>query len=338
MKFTLHMSSPSKDPNNKAKTMCAMNSAPPPVHSVVALAIATAVCIKNLPSAESLDEVATMETFTNVVFPDLLGVYSLAFIRLAIAISIWFTILELAIFSNGWTQMTFYLTGSKLKQMPTRMKDIKTLGPFTCWSWIMLGISFTLNAYISIMGAAATATATSQSVNPWLLRVALCIWEISAPCTLLVSAVVRYAIWPIVLAAPNGDTSNLKNHRNMMMHNMNSIFAITELAITGGLPIRLSEMGLLPLYGIVYVIFTWSMTMSWNEPSAGPQFLYFFFDTTLPGLAPTLLLTTLLAVLLVSFGIFYACKHLLASIGGGSLFAHLVFCVFICSSVMRFRD
>jgi hypothetical protein len=151
------------------------------------------------------------------------------------------------------------------------MKGMKTLGPFTCWSWIMLGISFTLNGYISFRGATAPILHQS-SLNPWLLRVALCLWEIAAPCTLLVSAVVRYAISPMVLAAPNGgDTSNLKNHRNMMMHNMNSIFAVTELALTGGLPIRLSEMCLLPLYGIVYVVFTWSISMKWNadEPPAG---------------------------------------------------------------------
>lgn len=326
------MSSLSKDPN-KAETMSVLTSAPPPLHSVVSLAIAAAVCIKYLPSAESLDAVATMETFTNVIFPNMLDVYSLACLRLAIAFSIWFTILELAFVSNGWTQITPYLAGSKLKRTPTRMKGLKTLGPFTCWSWIMLGISFTLNAYISMMGATSL-----QSVNPWLLRVALCTWAVAAPCTILVSAVVRYAIWPIILASPNGDTANLKNHRNMMMHNMNSIFAVTELALTGGLPIRLNEFTLLPLFGIVYVIFTWSMTMSWNEPSAGPQFLYFFFDTTLPALKPTLALVALLAVLLASSGIFYACEYLLASIGGGSLLAHLAFCLVICSSVMRFRD
>jgi hypothetical protein len=302
--------------------------------------LATAVCIKHLPSTESLDEVATMETFTNVMFPNLLlggGVSSLACLRLAIAFSIWFTIIELAVVSKGWTQHTFYLAGSKLKQTPTRMKGIRTLGPFTCWSWILLGISFTLNGYISILGA---TTPLQSPVSPWLLRIALCIWAIAAPCTLLVSAVVRYAIWPMVLAAPDGDTSNLKNHRNMMMHNMNSIYAVSELALTGGLPIRLNEMCLLPLYGIVYVIFTWSMTKSWHaaDPSVGPQFIYFFFDTTLPGVVPTIALAALLAVLLVGFGIFYACEYILASIGGGSVLAHIAFCVVVCGSVMRFRD
>jgi hypothetical protein len=40
----------------------------------------------------------------------------------------------------------------------------------------MLGISFTLNSFIAVQGAAGSP------VDPWLLRVALCVWEIAAPC------------------------------------------------------------------------------------------------------------------------------------------------------------
>jgi hypothetical protein len=93
----------------------------------------------------------------------------------------------------------------------------------------------------------------------------------------------------------------------------------------------------LPLYGVIYVVFSWSMSMSWNEPSAGPQFIYFFFDTTLPGLKPTLALLALLTALLAIFGIFCACEQILGWIDGGVL-AHLAFCVVICGGVMRFRD
>jgi hypothetical protein len=169
--------------------------------------------------------------------------------------------------------------------------------------------------------------------------VAVCIWEISAPCTLLVSSVIRYAIWPRVLAASRGNTATLKVGRVLMMHNMNSVYAVTELALMGGLPVRFSELSLLPLYGIIYVIFTWSVSMSWtDEPSTtGPQFIYFFFDTTLPGLQPTLALLALLLVLLISFGIFCACEHVLAWLGSG-LMAHLAFCIVVCASVLRFRD
>jgi hypothetical protein len=68
---TSQKSSPSKNNNRAANIMPVLTSAPPPWHSVVSLALATAVCIKYLPSAESLDEVATIETFPNIIFPEL---------------------------------------------------------------------------------------------------------------------------------------------------------------------------------------------------------------------------------------------------------------------------
>jgi hypothetical protein len=308
-----------------------LTSAPPPLHSVFAIGILSAVFVNYLPSVESLDEAAKVETFTRVIFPDYMNVYSLAYLRLLIAATIWWTSFQTAVLSNGWTQKTTYQPGSKLKMVPNRLKGIKTMFPFTSWCWNMLGLSFTLNAYIAIHGAAA------KPVDPWLLRVALCVWEISAPCAILVSLVIRYAIWPAVLASPTGDTTNLKRLRNVMMHNVNSVYAISELAITGGLPVRFNELSLLPLYGVAYVIFSWCMTMSWNEAAAGPQFIYFFFDTTLPGYKPTLALLALLSALLVIFGILCVCEQILAWIDGGFL-AHLAFCAVICGGVMRFRD
>jgi hypothetical protein len=198
-----------------------------------------------------------------------MNVYSLAYIRLLMALTIWWTTFAMAVLSDGSIIFPTYLAGSKLKRgVSIRLKGIKSLCPFTCWSWILLGISFTLNAYIAVQGAAGI------SVDPWLLRVALCVWEISAPCTLLVSSVIRYAIWPFVLA--NGNTLTLKTCRVMIMHNVNSVYAVTELALMGGLPVRFNELSLLPLYGIVYVIFTWYMSASWtDEPVSvvGPQFI-----------------------------------------------------------------
>jgi hypothetical protein len=309
-----------------------LTSAPPPFHTVLALGLLSVVFACYCPSMERLDEVATVETFTRVLFPQIMNVHSLAYIRLIMALTVWWTTFATAVLSDGSIIFPTYLPGSKLKRrVPIRLKGIRALCPFTCWSWILLGVSFTLNAYIAIQGAAGIP------VDHVLLRVAVCVWEISAPCTLLVSSVIRYAIWPFVLA--HGNTSTLKTSRVMIMHNMNSVYAVTELALMGGLPVRLSELSLLPLYGMVYVIFTWCMSKSWTDkPSAtGPQFIYFFFDTTLPGAMPTLALLALLFVLLASFGILCTCEHLLAWVGSG-LIAHLAFCIVVCGSVMRFRD
>ena len=52
---------------------------------------------------------------------------------------------------------------------------------------------------------------------------------------------------------------------------MNVFFAVTESALLGGLPVRWSEISLAPLVGCAYVMFTWSMSMSWNKREHGPQ-------------------------------------------------------------------
>jgi hypothetical protein len=78
-----------------------LKSAPPPWHSVAALGMLSAVFVRCFPSNESLDQVATVQTFTRVLFPNLLNVYSLAYIRLLMALTIWWITFSTAIFSNG---------------------------------------------------------------------------------------------------------------------------------------------------------------------------------------------------------------------------------------------
>jgi hypothetical protein len=78
---------------------------------------------------------------------------------------------------DGWDQFTSYLPASKLISARNRLSGIKTMFPFTSWSWNLLGISFTLNAYIAAQAAAG------NSVNIWILRAAVIAWDISAPFT-----------------------------------------------------------------------------------------------------------------------------------------------------------
>jgi hypothetical protein len=141
------------------RVLVVLKSAPPPLHTVLTLGILSLVFVRSCPSTKCLDEVATVETFTRVLFPNLMNVYSLAYIRLFMALTIWWTTLETAILAysnnnNATIILPTYLPGTKLKRAPIRLNGIKSLYPFTCWSWILLGISFTLNAYIAIQGTA----------------------------------------------------------------------------------------------------------------------------------------------------------------------------------------
>ena len=152
----------------------------------------------------------------------------------------------------------------------------------------------------------------------------------------LVATVVRYAIWPACLRA-TGDTRALKHWRNVMMHNMNALFALSEIALMGGVGVRWSHFAVSPLIGIAYVCGSWLMVWNWNKPEYGPQYIYWFFDTTLPGYTTTIALLTLLAVLMVFFGIFCTCDQIL-EILGKNVFTHAAFVAAISASVMRFRD
>lgn len=307
-----------------------LTSAPPPWHSVAALGLLSSVFAGIVPSWESVDRVAKVETFTNIVFPEYMDVATLAYVRLYICLSIAFTSFYLLFIHKGWDQISSYMTGTKLIRTPNKLSGIKTMFPFTSVSWNLLGLSFGLNTYICAQGAAG------RPVDQRILRAGVVFWEMSAPFTLLVAAVVRYAIWPAVLRA-GSPTFELKAWKNIMMHNMNVLFALMESACMGGLPVLWSHISFALLVGILYVLFSWTMAMRWNTPDKGPQFIYFFFDTTLPGYTPTLVILILFAVFSAFYGIFCTCEFILELLGGGVL-THLTFVAVVCACVMRFRD
>lgn len=62
-----------------------VTSAPPPVPIVALVGLFIAVFTATFPSLENIDEIATVDTFTSRVFPSLLSMKALAWIRLAIA-------------------------------------------------------------------------------------------------------------------------------------------------------------------------------------------------------------------------------------------------------------
>ena len=341
--------------NNKKTddTVKILASAPPQWHSVLLVVIMVSYFLHRIPTLASLDKDATLATFTHRVFSQSMSIRTLAWIRLGIAASIFLTSLYVAL-APGWDQMTTYVKSSQCRKVINHISGIKTLYPFTSWSWNVLGLAFAMSSYLAFCGIAAESSGSTSglAVSPWILRLTLILWEIAAPCTLLVAATIRYAIWPAVLKA-HGETVNLKKWRNIMMHNINVIFALSETALLGGLPIRVSHMSLAPLYGAVYIVFTWNITRLINDdPRAGPQFLYFFMDTTVPGYFSTLAIVALLVVLLVFFLLFCFTHPALRSLelavygaseeDGGDAVASVVlrvlFVLGVSSTVMRFRD
>jgi hypothetical protein len=340
------------DNDDKKKSLPVLTSAPPPWHSVAIMLLLNIFFIRLLPAWSSIDEIAVTETFTRRIFPELMSLKALAAIRTVQALIVWATSFYILFVSTGYVFSTSYLPQSKLKTVPNTLAGIRGMYPFTSVSWNLLGVAFTLSAYIAW---SAVAVELKESVGDdtdtanlfdnlllllpppsiFVLRTAILVWEVAAPNTLLVATVVRYVIWQGVLRA-GADTSNLTQFRTLLMHNGNVLLALTEIALTGGLPVRWSEVSLAPLLGISYVFFTWHMMDKWNDKEHGPQFIYFFFDTTL-GATTSYALVALLVVLLIFYMLFVSVELILAYMDGGWPF-HVAFVVAVCSAVMRFRD
>ena len=308
-----------------------LTSAPPPWHSIAIYFMLLALWTSLLPTWEALDELATMETFTHRVFPELLSIKALAYIRLSLAAIVWVTTIDFYL-SNNVDVMTVYLPGSKLHPTILQLRGIRTQFPFTSVAWNILGLSFTLAGYIALQAA------DDKDVGVWTLRCAIICWAIAAPFTMLVAVVVRYALWPKVLE-DGGTTENLSSYRALLQHNANVMMALTEQALLGGLPVRWELVSFINLLGCAYTLFLWNVNCSWgiDVTKHGPQFLYFFYDTTLPGFFPSGALLTLIAVLLVFYGLFVSTGSILNMLPGG-LVTHVLFVLVVSSAVMRFRD
>jgi hypothetical protein len=314
--------------SEKSEAKPLLKDAPPPLLAVSIVGVFMACFASIFPSLESIDEVARIETFTHRIFPDLISLRMLGFIRLAMALLIWetshFTIFRF----GGWTIYGRYATASKLKRTSFHLKGWKTLATFTHWSWIMLGLSFSLSAAITL----DVSFGLEHHVSKPMLRAALICFEIAAPLSFLVSAVVTHSIWPQVVKQ-NGDLTDLMHPRTLLMHNANMFFSVTEVALLGGIPVRFADIALAPLFGLMYVIFSWSMRKAWAPvDKEGPQFIYHFLDTTV-GLATTIALVILLVVLMVSYSCFAQMHQVLDMLGGGLLVhasAVALFCGLLC--------
>merc|ERR1712176_1442671 len=71
----------------------------------------------------------------------------------------------------------------------------------------------------------------------------------------------------------------------------------------GGIPFQLNHFAFAPLFGVCYVLFSWSTANIW-DPKHGPFYMYFFLDTTL-GYGTTIAIVLLLIILLACYGMFF---------------------------------
>lgn len=331
----------------------------PKVHSVVFVIFILSLSIYcSIPIFQTIDDVATLSHITTPLFPQIVSRSLLGWIRCFIAAFI------IVISAQKMSRVEYvsvnYLSSSKLISRPITLTGWRSQGSFTSWTWNILGIYFAMSGLVTLyvddefrsyhgkdyQQQQQLQEELELQLQP-ILRTCVVLFETVAPLTMLVSAVVRYALWPIGLKKNN--TKALRNPLVLVQHNANIFFALCEVAFLGGLTVRWQDMALASLFGVVYILFAWSFRYRWikfvvssdgegtavNEPDA--QFLYFFLDTTLEGYQPTLFLGMLFLVLIVFYCIFVIMDDILTYLDGGFLL-HLLMITVICSCVCRFRD
>ncbi len=235
------------------------------------------------------------------------------------------------------------MKSSKLRSLPIQCSGLKAQAFFTSWSWNILGLYFIssglLVLYIDKQLSSSNdevkmiETLSNEKYIKMALRTTYILFEVAAPISMLVSVIVRYALWPKALKG-NG-TDDLKRISSLIQHNANIIMSLIEVGILGGIEVRFTDFSVAPLFGLAYVLFAWSMKKNWLE-SGEPQFLYFFLDTTL-GKGTSIALLILLFLLTAFYAIFVMVDDIIVMLGGG-VGVHLGVVIAIASLTCRFRD
>jgi len=317
----------------------AVTSAPPPIHTVIVFVMAMSLCVWALPTVENLDGYATIENFTTSIFkegllhlsPLVLGVIRMMFAIICLII----TVMKM---NRSINFKLTYLSGSKLRKGSVELRGMRTQGFFTSWAWNLLGFYFFLSGMIPLL--VVYGREDVLHAYPWIVRGALIAFEIAAPCAILTSFLVTYALWPKSYKEHGASgTIGFKSVVNQFQHNANSFMVLAEVCLLGGVPVKISHAALAPVFAGCYQLFLWCMTNYW-VPKHGPLFLYFFMDTTLPGKKATIFMVALLVVMLVFFSAFALLEMVVSKIeeGNHGALPNVAFVFLLSSGLMKFND
>ena len=313
----------------------------PPKEAIAIVSTVFLLGIYHLPSVLSrLDEIAqTPDIIAQPLFPEIISKFTLAYIRLSI--SLFFALVTLyRSFMVKHSIIIPYLKSSKLKRVPISLNGIRSQIPFTQWCFNLLTISFLLNGLITLQFAHQESGSSIDFLQPLVqkdwIRIAILLFEISAPCSMLVSSVTKYVLWPNSLKNGTKGSVNFRKPVALIQHNCNIFVSLLEVGLLGILPIRIEDAVIAPLYGSIYVFFVWSIRNHLAE-TGDTQYVYFFLDTTISIKFCVQALIGLLSVLLLFYGAFTLVDDVLLWLDG-NIFMHLFLTLAATSFFCRFRD
>ena len=146
---------------------------------------------------------------------------------------------------------------------------------YTCWTWTLIGLYFTLTTYCGVVVLVLKGQNGNEiELNEYFSNNFFQFLWILYECTFTVSILITFIVTYILI--PGGkskglDVSNLFTIPSLLMHNANIIFMVTEGCINK-IPIYMSHVPFVVLYGIIYVLFAWI----WFQYRG--IFYYFFLD------------------------------------------------------------
>ena len=217
----------------------AVTSALPPIHTVIAFVVAMALCVWALPTVENLDGYATIENFTTSIFKEgLLHLSPLALGVIRMMFAIICLIITVMKMNRSINFKLTYLSGSKLRKGSVELRGMRTQGFFTSWAWNLLGFYFFLSGMIPLL--VVYGREDVLHAYPWIVRGALIAFEIAAPCAILTSFLVTYALWPKSYKEHGASgTIGFKSVVNQFQHNANSFMVLAEVCLLGGVPVKI---------------------------------------------------------------------------------------------------
>jgi len=311
-----------------------LNANPPILTVLLVLAISLASLCFSPNVFSTIDEDATIETLTTPLFEEYISRFSLGCFRILFSVFAFSLSLYKIFKKDAVSLSTNYLKETKLRSIPITLIGMKTQYMFTSWSWNLLALCFGINGTMTLLVEYDLDHLLPPQLKVYLMRAGLLLFEISAPTAMLVSFIVRYALWPNALR--NGQTDSFKTIPSLLQHNANAIAALMEAGLLGGLPVRETDIIVAPLFGCAYIVFSWCMIYKW-VPSKEPQFVYFFLDTTLRKRTTTVIILCLVFILMAFYGIFTIVDDILSHMGGG-LLVHSIVVFLLSSMVCRFSD
>jgi hypothetical protein len=316
-----------------------VQTAHPPIEAVTFVALLLTICLAFLPSIiSSLDRIASVEILTTPRYSDVISKKSLAYIRLSIA-SFMFCVTLTRVLKKGSNGVaTPYLETSKLRRKPIILEGIRSQVMYTAWSWNLLGLAFALNGIVTLLAAYNDDYGKEVFVSAFyknLMRFGVIALTISSAASMMVSTITRYVLWSRAKKS-NSTTAHFKTKTALLQHNANIILSLTEVFILGHVPMRIEYITLPILYGTVYVLHTWNMTHR-LMPNKEPQFLYFFFDTTLDKKIVVFVLFSLICIC-VFFHCLYTGIAILIEYLEGGILCNILLVICISSCFCRFRD